>query len=110
MNDQAVIRDVYQQGAFCYTYGPNHKPIAEVNISEKIRLYAPDAFENKIKSNREKFSDVCVYPYLNPQVGPVFIKGAKPGDTLIVNIHVKKCRQKWVFVELTAGTRTAIMI
>ena len=87
MTSRNKIRDVPKQGSYCYTYGPNHEPVAKVNTNERIKLYAPDAFEDKIKSDKDRFSEVCVYPYLNPQVGPIFINGAEPGDTLAVSIH-----------------------
>lgn len=79
-----VIR---QPGPYCYTFSPDHKPIAEVSPGQVVTLVTADAFENRITSPTDSFSDAIQYPYMNPQVGPIFVKGAEPGDTLVVTIH-----------------------
>jgi len=87
MSSQRQAREIRQIGSYCYTFSSNYKPIAEVEPGEVVTLFATDAFENRISSAADRFSDVCVYPYLNPQIGPILVKGAEPGDTLIVEIH-----------------------
>lgn len=49
-------------------------------------MHAVDAFENKITPEVRAFADVCEYPFLNPQTGPIVLQGAEPGDTLVVKI------------------------
>lgn len=81
------IREVRQPGPYCYTYSPFHPPIATVKPGETICIHTVDAFENKMTPQVRRFADVCVYPFLNPQTGPILVEGAQPGDTLVVQIH-----------------------
>ena len=81
------IREIHQIGPYCYTYSPFHKPIAQVEPGERVCIYTPDAFENKMTPQVEHMSDVLNFPFLNPQTGPVIVRGAEPGDTLVVQIH-----------------------
>jgi len=79
-------REVRQEGPYCYTYSPFHPPVATVQPGETVVIHTLDAFENKMTPEVERFSDICTYPFLNPQTGPIVIEGAEPGDTLVVKI------------------------
>ena len=81
------IREIHQTGPYCYTYSPSHPPIATVEPGETVCIYTLDAFENKMTPQVKRFADVCIYPFLNPQTGPILVSGAEPGDTLVVKIH-----------------------
>jgi len=80
-------REIRQEGLYCYTYSPFHPPVATVKPGETVVIHTLDAFENKMTPEVERFSDICTYPFLNPQTGPIVIEGAEPGDTLVVKIH-----------------------
>src|SRR5688572_26593677 len=80
-------RTIKQKGPFAYTYSPFHKPIARVHPGEVVTLLTADAFENKLNSPRDLCTRKCRFPFVNPQTGPLFIEGARPGDTLAVKIH-----------------------
>jgi amidase len=82
-----VIKDIKQIGEYSYTFGPFNKPIAEVKPRETVRIHTVDAFENKITKPGDKISELCNFPFVNPQTGPVGIKGAEKGDILVVKIH-----------------------
>lgn len=81
------IRKVAQKCAYSYTYTPNLKPIARVKPGELIEIRTPDCFENRLNKPTDRCTAKCHFPYLNPQVGPIFVAGAEPGDTLAVKIH-----------------------
>ena len=81
-------------GRHHYTFSPHHKPIAEVYPGEKTVIYTKDSFEDKINSEDINPSDV-LGRYLNPQTGPIYIKGAEPGDTLAVYIHSIEPTRDW---------------
>ncbi len=81
------MREIHQTGPYCYTYSPAHPPIATVEPGETVTIYTLDAFENKMTPQVKRFADVCTYPFLNPQTGPILVSGAEPGDTLVVKIH-----------------------
>lgn len=74
--------------SYSYVFSPYLKPIAEVNTGDKVVLYTEDAFESRIKTAKDLPSLVLpTAKFLNPQTGPIYIKGAEPGDTLVVNIE-----------------------
>jgi len=84
---ESSIREIRQTGDYCYTYSPFYTPIAEVEPGEKVVVYTLDAFENKLNTPEDKASVLCNYPFVNPQTGPIHVRGAEPGDTLSVKIH-----------------------
>ena len=84
MSDEIV--DIHQQQSYRYTYSAAHDPVANVAPGQCVRIHCVDCFENRIVREDQKFAEVCEYPYLNPQTGPVFVDGAEEGDTLLVHI------------------------
>jgi len=81
------MREVHQNGPYCYTYSPFHPPLTTVRPGETVCIHTVDAFENKMTPAVKRVADVCTYPFLNPQTGPILVEGAEPGDTLVVEIH-----------------------
>lgn len=81
------LRQIHQPGRFSYTYTPNLEPIAKVDPGETIVIHTVDAFENKLNSPADLCTKKCAFPFLNPQTGPIYVNGAKKGDTLVVKIH-----------------------
>lgn len=59
--------------------------VTEVNLNEEIIFYTKDCFNNQIDSEDYKF-DVLDWNHINPATGPVYIKEAKAGDVLKVEI------------------------
>ena len=80
------IRTIRQDGPYCYTYSPFHEPVASVRPGETVCIHTVDAFENKMTPDVKAFADICAYPFLNPQTGPILVEGAEVGDTLVVKI------------------------
>lgn len=80
-------REIRQPGRYCYTYSARHEPIAHVEPGETVVLYTLDAFDNRLNSPHDKCTEKCHFPYLNPQTGPIHVKGAAKGDALVVQIH-----------------------
>jgi acetamidase/formamidase len=74
-----------------------------VKPGELITLRTPDAFENKLRTSRDKCSKKCHFPFLNPQVGPIHIGGARPGDTLAVKIHDIRPDRDYVVTAMIPG-------
>jgi amidase len=80
-------RVIKQKGKHPYTFGPGHKVLARVRPGEVVTIVTKDCFENRLNSPEDLCTQKCVFPFLNPQTGPLFVEGAKPGDTLVVKIH-----------------------
>jgi acetamidase/formamidase len=82
------------QGDYHYVYGPYASPVVHVEPGAVITTETHDAFEGKIKKTTDKPSKILNFPYLNPQNGPIYVEGARKGDTLAVYIKSIKPRGK----------------
>ena len=87
-------REIRQPGAYQFTFGPYAEPIARVARGETVVIHTIDAFADKLTSEDQAPSSV-LGPYLNPQTGPIYIEGAKPGDTLVVKIEAIEATRDW---------------
>jgi acetamidase/formamidase len=74
------------QGRFHYVYGPYADPTLEVAPGAVVAVETHDAFEGKITAETDSPSAVLQFPFLNPQIGPIFVTGAEKGDALAVRI------------------------
>ena len=64
-----------------------HNPVRlRVQPGESIVVESEDAFSGQIRTNDDR-RDKTKRPYGNPQTGPIWVEGAKPGDTLAVKIE-----------------------
>ncbi len=70
------------------TFGPLNEPIAKVKPGEVIEVETWDCFANVVKPT-QTLKDVLekgLPLYDNPITGQIYIEGAKPGDTLVVEV------------------------
>lgn len=77
---------IADQGKFHYVYGPYVAPVLEVDPGAVVTVETHDAFEGKIRSETDQPSALLNFPFLNPQTGPIFVRGAVKGDCLAVRI------------------------
>jgi acetamidase/formamidase len=77
---------IADQGEFHYVYGPYVAPKIEVEPGAVVTVETHDAFEGKVTSESDKPSAILNFPFLNPQTGPIYVKGAEKGDCLAVRI------------------------
>ena len=75
-----------KQGQYHYVYGPYEKPVLKIEPGDIIEAETLDAFGGAIKTTKDLPSKVLKFPYVNPQNGPIFVKGAEKGDVLAVHI------------------------
>jgi acetamidase/formamidase len=73
-----------EPGEFTWTFG-GAAPVRKVRPGDVLRLWTEDCYAGKVRSERDLVSQVCEFPFLNPQTGPFFVDGAKPGDTLALH-------------------------
>lgn len=71
---------------YSYVFSPYHDPIARVRPGEIVDVFTDDAFGSKVDSSTPRVTGAITLPWVNPQTGPIYIEGAKPGDTLVVKI------------------------
>jgi acetamidase/formamidase len=69
---------------FAWTFG-GAAPVRTVKPGDVISLWTEDCFAGKVRTERDLASQVCEFPFLNPQTGPFYVDGAKPGDTLALH-------------------------
>ncbi|MCU0912521.1 MAG: acetamidase/formamidase family protein [Rhodobacteraceae bacterium] len=77
---------IEDQGTFHYVYGPYADPVLEVDPGAVVEAETHDAFEGKITKESDRPTEILNFPFLNPQTGPIFVRGAEKGDALAVRI------------------------
>ena len=80
------------QGDFHYVYGPYAKPVLTVNPGDVVAVETEDAFGGVITSEQDSPSAKLVFPFLNPQCGPIAVNGIEKGDCLAVHIQAVETR------------------
>jgi acetamidase/formamidase len=75
-----------EQGSYHFVYGPYASPVLKVKPGAVITVETVDAFGGVITSEQDKPTEKLVFPFLNPQNGPIFVEGAEKGDALAVHI------------------------
>ena len=68
-----------------FSYGPDMKPVLEVNPGEIVTFETQDCFSGQILTESDLVTDID-FDRVNPATGPVSVRGAEPGDSLIVEI------------------------
>ena len=76
-----------RQSGFHYVYGPYSEPVLTIDPGDVVVVETEDAFGGVIKSEDDRPTELLNFPYLNPQSGPIAVKGAQRGDCLAVAIH-----------------------
>jgi amidase len=73
-------------GPLYYEFSRHNEPRLRVKPGETIIVETEDAFSGQIRTNEDR-RDKQKMPYGNPQTGPIWVEGAKPGDSLAVKIE-----------------------
>jgi acetamidase/formamidase len=83
---------VEKQGKYHHVHGPYASPVLTIDPGDIVVAETQDAFEGVIKSESDKPSELLNMPFVNPQCGPLAVRGAEKGDALCVYIHSIKPR------------------
>ncbi len=86
---------------YYYTFGPN-EPALTVQNGDTVIALTRDAggFNEKMEpmpEEQKQRSDVTLFCERNPLVGPIYIEGAEPGDTLAVHIRKIKLNRNYAW-------------
>lgn len=79
------MRKISANGKYAYVFSTYSPPIARVKPGEIVQFFTEDAFEGAVKTEKDVPSKVRG-AWVNPQVGPIYIEDATPGDTLAIHI------------------------
>jgi len=100
---------------YAWTFG-GAAPVREVEPGTVMRLWCDDAFGGKIRTVSDVASGALDPRFLNPQTGPFSVRGAEPGDTLVLHLVDLTPARDWgastlvpYFGGLTATDRTALL-
>lgn len=70
-----------------YVFSKDNAPIATTEPGEILKFVTMDCFSNRLRTENDLITDLDYsYSVANPAAGPVFVKGAEPGDVLVVDI------------------------
>lgn len=89
--------------AFNYVWDNNIEPVLEVDSGEVVEFTVRDASDEQIQANSTS-EDVAKldFEHVNPVSGPVYVKDARPGDVLAIEILEFKPRD-WGWTALIPG-------
>lgn len=79
-----VIEYRPEPSEFTWTFG-GVSPVRKIKPGDVVSLWTEDCFAGKVRTEQDLVSQVCDFPFLNPQTGPFYVDGAKPGDTLALH-------------------------
>ena len=81
------MKIIKQPGNYSYAFNRYLEPIACVHTGEEVEIYTEDTFKGRI-AKEDVLPETALknMTELNPQTGPIYIEGAKPGDCLAVHI------------------------
>jgi acetamidase/formamidase len=94
MSDPRVLRYRPGNGEYAWTFG-GAPPVARVTPGTILELFTEDCFAGRVRSENDLVSEVCEFPYLNPQTGPFYVEGAEPGDTLAIHFISIRPARDW---------------
>lgn len=84
--------DEQLQGKYPYVISPYETPVLSIKPGDIVTAETHDAFEGKLKTEKDIPSEILNFPFLNPQNGPIYVEGAEKGDCLAVYIKDIKPR------------------
>ena len=68
-----------------WAFGPNMEPVLEVEPGSMITLETNDCFTGQIQSEADLVTAID-FQRVNSATGPIAVRGAEPGDSLIVEL------------------------
>lgn len=72
---------------YTYYFDRNNKPVASAFVGDKVVFETLDCWGGKVKKDEDLLNPVGK----EPSTGPLFVKGAEPGDILVIQILDIKC-------------------
>jgi len=100
---------------YAWTFG-GAPPLARIRPGTILEVFTEDCFAGRVRSTTDLVTEVCEFPFLNPQTGPFYIEGAEPGDTVAVHFVSIEPARDWaasttvpLFGALTSTHTTATL-
>ena len=80
-----------------YAFSADLKPALEIEPGERVRIETHDCFGGQIQTEADTV-ETLDWERVNPATGPVYIRGAQPGDILAVDIEDLKVADRGMMV------------
>lgn len=81
----ATVDHVLSRDQIIWAFGPDLEPVLEVEPGATVRFETNDCFTGQIQTEDDLVTDID-FARVNSATGPVAVKGAQPGDSLIVEL------------------------
>ncbi|MBO0822843.1 MAG: acetamidase/formamidase family protein [Actinobacteria bacterium] len=94
MSDLPVLEFRPTPEQYSWTFG-GAAPVARIAPGTILELFTEDCFAGRVRGKDDLVSQVCEFPFLNPQTGPFYVEGAEPGDTLAVHFISVEPARDW---------------
>jgi acetamidase/formamidase len=115
MSDPRILTVRPEKDEYAWTFGGS-APVARIAPGTVLDLFTEDCFAGRVRSTSDLVSEVCEFPFLNPQTGPFHVEGAEPGDTVAVHFVSIEPARDWaasttvpLFGALTSTHTTATL-
>lgn len=82
-----------------FAFAAGLAPIAEIEPGETVIVETHDCFCGQIQTEADSVEKLD-WSRINPATGPLFVKGAEPGDTLVVDIREIRLPAKGTMVTI----------
>ncbi|WP_371826289.1 acetamidase/formamidase family protein [Alicyclobacillus fastidiosus] len=88
LETRTVTNLQYQLSAdrMIYAMAPENEAVLEVEAGSTVTIATCDCFEGQIEDVNQDFGTLD-WERINPATGPIFVRGAEPGDILLVHIE-----------------------
>jgi acetamidase/formamidase len=94
MSEPPVLTFRPDPGQYAWTFG-GVPPVARITPGTILELWTEDCFAGRVRGPGDLVSQVCEFPFLNPQTGPFYVEGAEPGDTVAVHFVSLEPARDW---------------
>src|SRR5260370_24244508 len=84
MSDLQVVSFRPEPAQYAWTFG-GAAPVMRIRPPAVLEVYTEDCFAGRVRSEQDLVSQVCEFPFLNPQTAPFYIEGAAPRHTAAVH-------------------------
>jgi amidase len=81
----AVVDEVISRENFVWSFGPDMAPLVAVEPGAVLRFETNDCFTSQIRSEDDLVTEIDP-SRINGATGPVAVRGAEPGDSLVVEL------------------------
>jgi amidase len=81
----AAATEVIERDSVVWAFGPDLEPVVEVEPGAVVKLETNDCFTGQIRSEDDLVTEID-FERVNSATGPVAVRGAEPGDSLIVEL------------------------